>query len=310
MDILPKNELLEKVVSSIRMAGWQVEVIGPFGHPLRVRIYGNKEKHELLIYVWNITHGGKTRSLDEYRIQLTGVDSLSISNDYETLLLGYFKNDDIECIVAFDPSKHSTFGFSPSIQVRKGTLEEAMDKGIAFQEKTMNVKGDVDEVVIAFKPELLIQYIENAYPSYHGHAIPQKELQIVKKAIVEKEDLSDEEMEIMPEERRRALRNISQAVRDESFRKRVFKVYDKKCAICGIQVGLVEACHIIPVRAGGTDETINGIALCHNHHKAFDFGLIGINGEYNIILNSLKIRDIKSAGIIGGLDDFIKSSRT
>lgn len=119
----------------------------------------------------------------------------------------------------------------------------------------------------------------------------------------------EKELEISQEKRRYAPRNIYGAIRDSSFRYRILNIYKDKCAICGLQMNLVEACHIIPVEDDGTDEIINGIALCHNHHKAFDSGLIWINEEYDIMLNHSKIKDIKSANIAEGLDDFIKNSR-
>lgn len=119
----------------------------------------------------------------------------------------------------------------------------------------------------------------------------------------------EKEMKIALEKRRYAPRNIYGAVRDNSFRDRILDVYKDKCAICGLQMNMVEACHIIPVGNDGTDEIINGIALCHNHHKSFDSGLIVINEEYYIILSYSKIEDIKKTNVLGGLVDFIKNSR-
>lgn len=309
MRVLSKKELLGKIISSIRGVGWLVEVIGSFKHPLKIRIYGENESHEMLIYIWNITHGGKTRSADEYRIQITGVDSLSLSVDYKTLLLGYFKRNNIECFVAFDASQHSTFGFSPSIQVKERTLIEAIDTGMVFQEKSRNKEGDIDEVAIAFRPTLITHYIREVYPSFHHQTVSQDELRTIKKALMDVERPPDEELEIVPEERRHTIISTHQAIRDGSFRERVLTVYGRKCAICGLQVELIEACHIIPVKAGGTDETINGIALCYNHHKALDLGLIGINKEYEITLNRSKLQIIRHADLIGELEEFIEKSR-
>lgn len=119
----------------------------------------------------------------------------------------------------------------------------------------------------------------------------------------------EKEIDISLEERMYAPRNINSPVRDVSFRERILNVYNDRCAICGIQMDILEACHIIPVEDNGTDEIINGIALCPNHHKTFDSGLIWINEEYGIVLNHSKIKDIKYANIAGGLDDFIKNSR-
>jgi predicted restriction endonuclease len=45
------------------------------------------------------------------------------------------------------------------------------------------------------------------------------------------------------------------------------------CALCGWAED-VDACHILPVRQGGTEELDNFVMLCPNHHRMFDRGAI------------------------------------
>jgi len=66
----------------------------------------------------------------------------------------------------------------------------------------------------------------------------------------------------------------------------VFKYYENKCAACNIS-HFLEAAHIIPVKDKGSDNKLNGLILCKNHHKAFDDGLFKINPT------NLKIEIIK-----------------
>ena len=41
--------------------------------------------------------------------------------------------------------------------------------------------------------------------------------------------------------------------------------------MCGIQLGLIDAAHIIPhSNEKGTDDLDNGISLCPLHHRAYD----------------------------------------
>ena len=41
--------------------------------------------------------------------------------------------------------------------------------------------------------------------------------------------------------------------------------------MCGLNMGLVSGAHIFPVSApGSNDQPTNGLALCENHHRAFD----------------------------------------
>ena len=41
--------------------------------------------------------------------------------------------------------------------------------------------------------------------------------------------------------------------------------------MCGLNFSLVAGAHIYPVSAPGSSDAVwNGVALCHNHHAAFD----------------------------------------
>jgi len=49
--------------------------------------------------------------------------------------------------------------------------------------------------------------------------------------------------------------------------------FEHKCAICGY-TKYIEVCHIIPKAIKGSDDPINLIPLCPNHHKSLDYGLL------------------------------------
>ncbi len=79
-----------------------------------------------------------------------------------------------------------------------------------------------------------------------------------------------------PEERAR--RATMALVRDQGFRRKVIDAYGGLCAMCGLNLGLVEGAHIYPASAPGSpDEVWNGLALCSNHHGAFDKQLIYVD---------------------------------
>mgnify|MGYP001616536573 CR=1 FL=1 len=60
--------------------------------------------------------------------------------------------------------------------------------------------------------------------------------------------------------------------------------------MCGIQLELVEAAHIIPhSHEKGTDEIGNGISLCALHHAAYDRSLIFFDEEFNVLINDKKM---------------------
>lgn len=72
-------------------------------------------------------------------------------------------------------------------------------------------------------------------------------------------------------------------VRDAEFSRIVRSAYNNKCALCGVELGLVVGAHIYPVNAPNSQDKVwNGIALCHNHHSAFDSHNIWLNSNYSI----------------------------
>jgi hypothetical protein len=78
----------------------------------------------------------------------------------------------------------------------------------------------------------------------------------------------DDDTEVAADRARRAAYSL---VRDARFGKEVRAAYDNRCAMCDLSLGLVAGAHIFPVSAtGSADKVWNGIALCHNHHAAFD----------------------------------------
>lgn len=77
-------------------------------------------------------------------------------------------------------------------------------------------------------------------------------------------------------------------VRRAAFSRMVLSEYGYRCCVCGSGLSVPEgpaaaqAAHIIPVAAGGTDDPRNGLALCPNHHWAFDNGLFTVTPEMQI----------------------------
>lgn len=84
--VLSKSELLARFMESLRESGAFYVVDDADEHPLSVTATYGDEERALLVYIWNITHGGLGRSPDEYRIQITVVDGLRIEPNLDTLL--------------------------------------------------------------------------------------------------------------------------------------------------------------------------------------------------------------------------------
>jgi putative restriction endonuclease len=80
-------------------------------------------------------------------------------------------------------------------------------------------------------------------------------------------------------------------VRNGLFKKLVPQIYNNHCSFTGMQINstfnysFIDACHIIPFSESQNDKIVNGIALCPNMHRAFDRGLLSIDGDYRILVS-------------------------
>lgn len=78
----------------------------------------------------------------------------------------------------------------------------------------------------------------------------------------------------------RARRATTTIVRDYKFSQEVKQAYGGCCAMCGLGMDLVVGAHIYPASAPASRDTIrNGLALCQNHHSAFDSHRIWVDPE-------------------------------
>jgi len=79
---------------------------------------------------------------------------------------------------------------------------------------------------------------------------------------------------------------VERTRRSDAFRIGVRKLYGYRCCVCGLDArgtgdggSIVDAAHIVPKADGGPDDPRNGLALCKNHHWAYDHGLFRIDPE-------------------------------
>lgn len=86
-------------------------------------------------------------------------------------------------------------------------------------------------------------------------------------------------------------------IRDQGFRKAVVRIYQHRCAFCGVRVltsrghTAVDAAHIIPWSISQNDDVHNGMALCRLCHWTFDEGLTSVSSKYQVLL-SKELRSI------------------
>ncbi|MBE1424853.1 putative restriction endonuclease [Desulfomicrobium macestii] len=90
---------------------------------------------------------------------------------------------------------------------------------------------------------------------------------------------------------------VEKPVRDQAFRRVIVKVYDHRCALCGIRIispdsrTVVDAAHIKDWAVSFDDSPTNGLALCKLCHWTFDSGLVGFDDDYRVIIARSIARD-------------------
>lgn len=73
------------------------------------------------------------------------------------------------------------------------------------------------------------------------------------------------------------------------FQKTILNIYNSACAVCNLPIPeLLIASHIIPWRQSVEHRLNprNGLCLCSIHDRAFDNGLISIDGNYSILISN------------------------
>lgn len=299
-----KYSLLEKIVNSINEDGWDVFYLSdPKYHPFRLKIYNEKESYNIRIYIWHLTHGGgSARPVDEYRIQITGVDHFEAEVGGKTLILGWWEEGNV--FAGFDFNKHiGNLGFSPSIQIREAALRKAYVNGFSPWTK------ENQETAIAFRTDFFVEYVRNL-ESLHSFGESKNDFEALENIANRPNEINDTIIESISPPRQLTVTSVTKKISDNGFKARVLNAYSQKCAFCGLQLKLVDAAHILPVSySESTDETCNGISMCALHHRAFDRSLVTINMEYQIVHNDKKIEKLSAEKLTDGVEDFVRYLR-
>ncbi|RQR98599.1 restriction endonuclease [Burkholderia sp. Bp8991] len=279
------------MLDGVREGGWLPLVIDGT-HPFLIRAArADSRSFDFRVYIWNCTHGGANRADDEYRIQFT-----SVPHGHEgtpTLLLGW--HDELEVFAAWDISAHDgQSSASPSAQIRERTLEAAAGGAFATQAKE-------NEIVVAFRPFLLVDYAQST-SSLHQTGRAHRDMNLLN----DLDSLDDEQIAAVANRpRQMVIRRIARRYRAANFSRKVLEAYGHRCAFCRVQLGLLDAAHIVPVSASGsTDEVTNGVALCKLHHFAYDSNLVAFDRRYRIRVSESRVGELAEAELDGGIRGF------
>jgi len=228
---------------------------------------------------------------------MTSVTSpLQLGADGPTILIGY--EPALNLFAGFDLERHRDFTTgSPSVQIDIAELRRAETEGLSFHRKSN------DEIAVGIRPDMLLAYAMNA-AVLHQYGRESKVLKLLNRAVQAK-TISSLETESLGGERRRVVFEVSRLSREAGFRQKVLFAYGHRCAITRIQLRLVEAAHILPVGApGSNDQVRNGIALSPTYHRAFDAGLIFLDDKYEMRVNEAQVQALNTQSLAYGLETF------
>ena len=300
---LPKPQLFAAVERAIIDGGWRYLRLPASEHPVRYALFRDERRVVVRVYIWNLTPGGKNRPLDEWRIQATGVNEFEPEESGKTLILGWERTRQV--FVGFDLRKHlGPIGHSPSIQLREAALDDAAANGFAIHNKGNK------ELAVAFRPDFLATYITNM-EALHDCGEIDAEVELLQQLGSRQERVVDTQVnEVIAEPRRYAVLATKRSLRESGFRNRVLVAYGHSCAMCGVQLRLLDAAHILPAaHAESTDGTDNGVALCVLHHRAYDGELVTFDAAFRTHVNDAMAGRLQEEGHAGGLPAFRQALR-
>ena len=260
-------------------------------------------------YVWTVTADRSVsgRPAGEFKIQLILPNqsrqaraSLEIEGPY-TVLLGYSPDDGV--FVGWEAPLYRRFAYSRNVQCREELLREARSTGWGVAEPR-RVSG-AEEVRVAFTPGNLLHYLRTSRAAdAEGRKGKWREaffLAHTPNAETPPPVRSRDLDEYVRKQRGRV--TATRLARDGRFSALIKIQYAYACAVCAVQLEIVEGAHIIPVReAGSSDDVWNGVALCPNHHDLFDGSAFLIRPDLEVRVDQERVEYFRANDLAQGLE--------
>lgn len=285
-------------------------VITDSGNPVQIRL----NEHKYSIHVSYVHDSGNARANDdERRIQISrsriDKQKYHLENSFRTAFLGFF--EDGKVFIAWDPRHVYSLEAKTivSVYARQSQAKTAVSNCSSVHKFTSRYLGETS-FTIALQSQALGFYLENI-ESFHG----------LQKA-EDVDQMMDENRRILNESliggsgefefgegggRRKFEFARKSYPRDPIFRYQVMNAYGHACCVCGRQLGLVQAAHIIPHSISESPNDVNnGLALCVEHHHLYDDGLLLPGPDRKLIFNSARKKYLEATKQDKGLDEVEK----
>ena len=306
MPAFPQAVLCEKLKGGLPKARFSS---GEATRPAHVSVPGLAD---VRIYLWTLTTiRSEDRDPSEYKIELIlpnqkrGERGELELADKPTFLFGYSPNFGV--FVGWQASLHREFGYSSTVHVQESTLEEARATGWAV-DPPRKVKAGI-EVSVAFSPANLKRFMEASIQAdKEGKFGVSRELHYLLYAPNETETVVTQPGEdlVVTVNKVRGDVFVKRKSRDAAFGSMIVAQYGFACAVCQLQLDIVQGAHIIPVRVEhSTDEKWNGLALCPNHHALFDAYLFTITNGLKVSVDMVRLDYLKRSKMDLGAEEFL-----
>jgi len=295
LEMLNRTDLKYLLIDALKLYSEDIEYISG-NNPYLFNI----NKKPFWIYIHNISDTGTGRpNKDEARIQVGKSKNFLAPKNSRTPVFFFGYSKEYNTFTAWNPFlflERINSKAVVSLFTRFSVQERASKQGISVYEDNKK------QVIISFRPEYLGLYLENFEQM---HLSDEKVLLELINKSEDTEETEDKGISINIE-RKEFIVTHKRFKRDAMFKKVVYEVYEHRCAVCGIQLELIEAAHIIPHSdKKGNDDPKNGICLCALHHAAYDSGLIYFGEDYLIKVNGDKVKYLEKTKKDGGIKKFI-----
>lgn len=274
----PRTDLVTQLVDLVG-ASLEIESLGS-GWPSLATLHIDGEDLKLALFVSPVGLSHRGRDSVERRFQNPGSNTpIKGVPGYESVLLGIWQSDSVlevaQPVIAMAEAHRRDDGRVTrwSVFLLMSALMEASEIGWSTD------VTDSGEVIRYFYPTMFPVAITASMTG------AEPEARAIYKAIwsTSVPHPNSGVSEAVDAERTR--RTVTALVRDSKFSGSILNAYGRLCAMCGLGLSLVQGAHIYPASAPGSlDEVPNGLALCANHHLAFDKHLIAVHAD------SLEIR--------------------
>jgi len=265
------------------------------------------------IYLWTTTPDASAqgRPAGEHKAQIIlpgtprgSTQRLNLEG-MPTALLGY--SPLFSVFTSWDASLHFESGYSKNLQFREDLLETCLVSGWAVGDLRRTDNGP--EVRVAVHPLHLPRYLQVMAEADARHLRGEERRQFFisqRPPITVQEEQPVEVPEITPTGAKGRVIS-SRLSRSGTFGRNVLAEFGQTCAICQIQLRIVEGAHIIPIHDERCrDEVWNGLCLCRNHHRLFDLRIVRLNSDGVVGIEADDINFLRDLGVLGGFENAIQ----